>query len=111
MSASNKVRVFNKFINVVTDTHAILIFWRGMMAQIDVSNIKKIEKERNSIHSKVFSTYTCFSEDGEKYFQIDTYGKPEREMPEKISQSVQFDKFAATYFVNILIKEFNLKVT
>ena len=28
--------------------------------------------------------------DGEKYFQLDTYGKSEREMPEKISQTIQY---------------------
>lgn len=76
------------------------------MAQIDLDAIKKIDKERNSIHAKVYSTYTIFEQDGEKYFQIDTYGKSNRENPEKISQSLQLDKRAVEYLMKILKKEF-----
>lgn len=54
------------------------------MAQIDLETIKHIDKDRNSIHAKVHTTYTVFEVDGEKYFQLDTYGKSEREMPEKL---------------------------
>lgn len=79
-----------------------------IMAQINLQKLKKIEKQRNNVHEEAIGTYTVFEEAGEKYFQIDTYGKTEREMPEKISQSIQFDKKAAKYFVNLLIKEFDL---
>lgn len=30
------------------------------MAQIDIETIKHINKERNSLHAKVFTTYTSF---------------------------------------------------
>lgn len=79
------------------------------MAQIDIKTIKKIDKERNSLHAKVFTTYTSFEQGGKKYFQIDTYGKADREMPEKISQSIQLDEESARFLVNMLIKVFNLK--
>lgn len=79
------------------------------MAQIDLANFKKYEKERNTVHSKVLATYSTFDIDGEKYFQIDTYGSSGREMPEKISQSFQLDRKTAEYFVNLIIKEFDLK--
>ena len=59
------------------------------MAQIALDSIKKIEKSRNTIHDKVHTTYTIFEDGGEKYVQIDTYGRLGRESPEKISQSVQ----------------------
>ena len=80
------------------------------MAQINLSRIKKFEKNRNMIHEKVFSTYTIFEDSGEKYIQIDTYGRNEREMPEKISQSLQFDRETAKFFVNLLVKEFKLEL-
>lgn len=67
------------------------------MAQISLDNIKKIEKNRNTIHEKVHAAYTVFEMDGEKYVQIDTYGRIDRENPEKISQSIQFDKETATF--------------
>ena len=66
------------------------------MAQINLKNIKKIEKNRNTIHDKV-------------YVQIDTYGRIDRENPEKISQSIQFDKQTAEFIVELLKKEFDIK--
>lgn len=76
------------------------------MAQIDISTMKRIEKERNSLHDKVLATYTSFDKAGKKYFQIDTYGRSDREMPEKISQSIQLDEESARVLVNLLVKEF-----
>ena len=55
-------------------------------------------------------TYTVFEVKGEKYIQIDMYGRNEREMSEKISQSLQFDRETAKFFVNLLVKEFNLEL-
>lgn len=49
------------------------------------------------IHKPIKATYTIFEEDGKTIFQIDTYGSPEREMPEKISQSFQVDKEMALF--------------
>lgn len=40
--------------------------------------------------------------------QIDTYGKLDRENPEKISQSIQFDKQTAEFIVELLKKEFEM---
>ena len=79
------------------------------MAQIDLNRIKRVEKERNYIHEPVFSTYTIFEKDNNKILQIDTYGKNSRETPEKISQSIQFDKKTAQFLVNLLTQEFGLK--
>lgn len=78
------------------------------MAQIDLSKIKRFDKNRNVIHDKVFCTYTAFENMGKKYVQLDTYGRTEREMPEKISQSLQFNKESAKFLVDLLVKEFDL---
>ena len=78
------------------------------MAQINLQKIKKITKNRNTIHDKVISTYTIFEDSGNKFIQIDTYGRIDREMPEKASQSLQFDREAAKFFVNLLVEEFKL---
>ncbi len=79
------------------------------MAQIDLSNIEKIEKQRNLIHEKVSATYTVFENDNLKYIQFDTYGRIGRDNPEKISQSIQLDRETAQYIVNLLTYEFDLK--
>ena len=78
------------------------------MARITVDNMEKNEKERNYIHDEVEATYTVFSEQGETFFQIDTYGKPGRAIPGKISQSIQFDEQTARHLVALLSKELNL---
>jgi len=78
------------------------------MAQINLKNIKKIEKNRNTIHDKVYTTYTVFETEGNRYVQIDTYGKIDRENPEKISQSIQFDRQTAKFIVELLKDEFEL---
>ena len=79
------------------------------MAQINLKNIKKIDKNRNFIHDKVYTTYTIFQENGNKYIQIDTYGRIDRGNPEKISQSIQLDQETARFLVKLLVKEFDIK--
>lgn len=78
------------------------------MAQISLDSIKKIEKYRNTVHDKVHATYTVFEMSGKKYVQIDTYGRIDRENPEKLSQSFQLDAEAAKFLIGILQKEFEL---
>ena len=78
------------------------------MAQIALDSIKKIEKSRNTIHDKVHTTYTIFEDGGEKYVQIDTYGRLGRESPEKISQSIQINRQTAKFLVDLLKEEYDL---
>ena len=78
------------------------------MAQISLNSIERIEKSRNTLHEKVHTTYTVFEKDGRKYVQFDTYGKDDRDNPEKISQSLQFNEETARFFVRLLIKEFHM---
>lgn len=78
------------------------------MAQININNIEKIEKTRNYVHEIVNATYTVFECDEKRYMQIDTYGREEREIPGKISQSIQLDRDMAQYIINLLKQEFDL---
>ena len=78
------------------------------MAQIDLNNIKQIVKHRNTVQDKVYTTYSVFYDGKEKYLQLDTYGKSDREIPGKISQSIQIDKETARYLVSLLQSEFDL---
>ncbi|MEQ8154926.1 MAG: methionyl-tRNA formyltransferase [Clostridiaceae bacterium] len=79
------------------------------MALIKISKLKKLDKIRNSVHKEVIGTYTVFTHRDTKYFQIDTYGSEDREMPEKISQSIQFDFETAKFIIEILKKEMNIE--
>lgn len=78
------------------------------MAQLDLDNIERIEKQRNSVHEKVYTTYTSFEMYGEKYIQIDTYGRSDRENPGKISQSLQLNRDTAKYLIDLIYKELDL---
>lgn len=76
------------------------------MAQIDISTIEKLHKERNTIHEKVYATYSTFDSYGEHYVQIDTYGRSDREQPGKISQSIQLNEESAKYLFELLKSEY-----
>mgnify|MGYP001447539517 CR=1 FL=1 len=76
------------------------------MAQIDIDTIKKLDKEHYSVHEKVVTTYSVFKVDEKKY--VHTYGKSSREIPGKISQSIQIDKESAIYIVDMLRREFHI---
>lgn len=78
------------------------------MAHIDIKTIEKLCKDRNTIHDKVYTTYSVFDSYGKHYVQIDTYGRIGREQPGKISQSIQFDKETASYLIDLLNREFDL---
>ncbi|MBF9032289.1 methionyl-tRNA formyltransferase [Rhodobacterales bacterium HKCCE3408] len=63
--------------------------------------------DRPNLHREVEATYAVFEKDGKKLLQIDTYGRPEREIPGKVSQSLQFDDVCARELLEILNREFS----
>ena len=77
------------------------------MAQIDITTIEKLHKDRNTVHEKVYTTFCTFDSYGKHYVQIDTYGRSDREMQGKISQSIQLDESSAKYLFDLLKKEYN----
>ncbi len=78
------------------------------MAGINKEHLIRTDKERNYVHKNVQATYTVFEVEGKKYFQIDTFGREERKIPGKTSQSIQFDRETAEYLLDLLKREFNI---
>ena len=78
------------------------------MAQINLNSIKRIEKQRNVVHDEVYSTYSVFEINGERYVQLDTYGRVGRENPEKLSQTIQLNRETAKFVVELLSRECEL---
>ncbi len=76
------------------------------MAKIIAADMPKLEKARTSVHGVVPATYSCFEKNGQRYFQIDTYGAPDRMFEGKISQSLQFDERSAWKLVELIASEF-----
>ncbi|MDR0910647.1 MAG: hypothetical protein LBM77_12890 [Spirochaetaceae bacterium] len=78
------------------------------MARIDFSHLEKRERERHSLQTSVLASYSTFIVDGEKYFQLDTYGTKDRQIVGQSSQKVQFSKQTAEKLIDILQHEFKL---
>ena len=66
--------------------------------------MEKMEKATYSVHEVVDATYSTFMKNGEKYFQIETYGKKGL----RANQYIQLDKKNAIELIELLKKEFNL---
>lgn len=60
------------------------------------------EPNRVSVHSAVEATYHVFTIDEETYLQIDTYGAPDRQIPSKVSQSIQLGKLGRNNLLTLL---------
>lgn len=80
------------------------------MALLCHKQLTKVDKTRVSVHKTVRGTYSIFRDScGKKYFQIDTYGSEDREILNKISQSLQFDEETAFFLIQLLKSELDLK--
>lgn len=72
-----------------------------------VSSLEFVRKERQSIHQPTRCLSSAFTvQDGRSFIQLDTYGTDERAHPEKVSQSIQFDKQAATQLLALIRETF-----
>ena len=71
-----------------------------------ITTLEKIDMVRNSIQGEAKATYCIFKKNGEKYFQIDTYGSQNREYVDQPSQKIQFDRKFAKELVSLLLNEF-----
>ena len=73
-----------------------------------VKRFGKLEGERHQLHDEVEARYAVFERDGRSFVQINTYGRSTREVPDKVSQSIQLDRDGAEQLVAILRKQFVL---
>jgi len=72
-----------------------------------LSKLEKKSPDRHSVHKPINGTYMAFSDSNKRYVQIDTYGSTTRQVPGKISQSIQLDEASAKQIWLILGKEFS----
>jgi hypothetical protein len=71
-----------------------------------IGEFTKIHKESNRVHDTVECGWTVFESDGATFLQLDTYGSSGREIPGKVSQSIQLDEAGAARLVRILLQAF-----
>ncbi|SOB92616.1 hypothetical protein [Rhodobacter maris] len=75
-----------------------------------VSLEKEEERSVRSAHPTCIPCKYMVGEfDGKKVLQLNTYGSSEREIPDKLSQTLQFDEHAALQLYRMLKSEFGFK--
>lgn len=81
----------------------------GMVYKDKLAHLK--HNSYSKVHNPIErSECFCFvGYDGEKYFQLDTYGSKNRQNPNQKSQQIQFDRECALYITKILIDWFELR--
>lgn len=73
-----------------------------------VLKFNDLERTEGKLHLPVEAKYAVFKNDGNAFVQIDTYGRPTRDIPGKVSQSIQLNKKSATQLIEILKDAFNI---
>ena len=72
-----------------------------------VTEFEEITKQRPKVHGPVRGAYFSFiGGHGRRYFVLETYGSNDREMPDKLSQSIQLDEDGAAHLIRILRQQF-----
>jgi hypothetical protein len=74
-----------------------------------ITSFERKSMDRNSIHDEIEASYTTFERDGRRFIQVDSYGRAEREMPGKKSQSIQLDEKSARDLFDILRDAFGFR--
>lgn len=71
------------------------------MALID--SFEREHKERQSVHGAVACRYSVFADgEGNRFLQLDTYGSADRQLPGKVSQSLQLDEQGAAALLELI---------
>jgi hypothetical protein len=72
-----------------------------------ISTIDETTKERQKVHAPTRCLASSFTTDeGQPILQLDTYGADNRQFPEKVSQSLQFDEAAARELLRLIRQTF-----
>lgn len=74
-----------------------------------IQNFSEGKLERMSLHDPIDAVYYRYEMDGRKLLQINTMGRPTREMPGKVSQSIQLDEHSSAQLFSILRSHFGFK--
>ncbi len=73
-----------------------------------IRNFEAFELERTQLHVEVEARWAAYEIDGVGFVQINTYGRADREMPGKVSQTIQLDRRGAEQLIGILRRTFRL---
>lgn len=73
-----------------------------------IENFRNLEQETSQLHKPVEARIATFKRDGLAYIQINTYGRPDREIPGKVSQTIQLNEVSAKQLIEEIDRCFDL---
>jgi hypothetical protein len=109
-----RARAFGALLTIramgVAHGASIVPSWRRTEGRLMalIKHFEPLDLERTSLHEEVEARYAVHKIDGVGFVQINTYGRPGREIPGKVSQTIQLDRSAAKQLVSILTRAFDL---
>lgn len=71
-----------------------------------IKEFQTVTSDTQRLHGPVTCGYRTFTVDGQRILQLDTYGSAERQILDKISQSVQLDVDSARELLKIIEESF-----
>jgi hypothetical protein len=71
-----------------------------------ISAFEPSSPDTQRLHGPVTCGYRTFTVDGRRVLQLDTYGSAQRQIPGKISQSIQLDAGSARELLGIIEEAF-----
>ncbi|MGW4347111.1 hypothetical protein ACWEL8_18825 [Streptomyces sp. NPDC004690] len=71
-----------------------------------IKDFQTVTSDTQRLHGPVTCGYRTFTVDGQRILQLDTYGSAERQILDKISQSVQLDVDSARELLKIIEESF-----
>lgn len=71
-----------------------------------IHRFEEVSSGKNMVHRPVTCGWRSFSIEGSVILQLDTYGTAERQIPNKISQSIQLDRRAALDLLRLIRETF-----
>lgn len=74
-----------------------------------IVNFQRAKMDRMRLHDDVEAKIYFQNVDGRVLMQVSTFGRPEREIPGKVSQTIQIDREAASQLYEMMKTEFGFK--
>jgi hypothetical protein len=83
---------------------------RGVILMAVIKSFKSGVRDLIALHpTQVVATVYCQEYDGRQILQIDTHGSDHREIPDKVSQTIQLNESSAKELFDILKKGFGFR--
>ncbi|MGV9250836.1 hypothetical protein [Streptomyces sp. NPDC003697] len=71
-----------------------------------IKEFQTTSSDTQRVHGPVICGYRSFTSGGRRILQLDTYGSTDRQIPDKISQSIQLDADGARELLRIIAESF-----